>query len=212
MKIQDIRKDYKLSSLETENVNQNPIEQFKIWFSDALENNVLEPNAMVLSTVDTQSKPHARIVLVKDFSDLGFTFFTNYESNKGRELAHNQFACLTFFYPEMERQIRIEGTVSKISRTDSVAYFQTRPFGSKVGAHVSHQSTRINSREELEQKQLQIEKTYENIPIPIPEYWGGYLLTPNKIEFWQGRSNRLHDRILYALDQENYWQISRLSP
>lgn len=212
MKIQDIRTDYKLASLEIENVQPNPIEQFKIWFDEALKAQVLEPNAMVLSTVDAKLQPHARVVLVKDISDAGFTFFTNYQSNKGQELSQNSAACLTFFYPQMERQIRIEGSVSKISREASDLYFQSRPLGSKIGAWVSVQSKKINSRAELEQKQAELEKQYSEKPIPIPEYWGGYLLKPNLIEFWQGRSSRLHDRILYELDTNQNWQISRLSP
>lgn len=212
MKIQDIRTDYKLASLEIENVQPNPIEQFKIWFEEAIKDQVLEPNAMVLSTVDANLQPHARVVLVKDISESGFTFFTNYQSNKGQELSQNSAACLTFFYPQMERQIRIEGSVSKISREASDLYFQSRPLGSKIGAWVSVQSKKINSRAELEQKQAELEKQYSEKPIPIPEYWGGYLLKPNLIEFWQGRSSRLHDRILYELDSSKNWQISRLSP
>lgn len=212
MKIQDIRTDYKLASLEIENVQPNPIEQFKIWFEEAIKDQVLEPNAMVLSTVDANLQPHARVVLVKDISESGFTFFTNYQSNKGQELSQNSAACLTFFYPQMERQIRIEGSVSKISREESDLYFQSRPLGSKIGAWVSEQSKKINSRAELEQKQAELEKQYSEKPIPIPEYWGGYLLNPNLIEFWQGRSSRLHDRILYELDSSKNWQISRLSP
>lgn len=212
MKIQDIRTDYKLASLEIENVQPNPIEQFKIWFEEAIKAQILEPNAMVLSTVDANLQPHARVVLVKDISESGFTFFTNYQSNKGQELSQNSAACLTFFYPQMERQIRIEGSVSKISREESDLYFQSRPLGSKIGAWVSEQSKKINSRAELEQKQAELEKQYSEKPIPIPEYWGGYLLNPNLIEFWQGRSSRLHDRILYELDSSKNWQISRLSP
>ncbi|TAF76335.1 MAG: pyridoxamine 5'-phosphate oxidase [Bacteroidetes bacterium] len=212
MKIQDIRTDYKLASLEIENVQPNPIEQFKIWFEEAIKDQVLEPNAMVLSTVDANLQPHARVVLVKDISESGFTFFTNYQSNKGQELSQNSAACLTFFYPQMERQIRIEGSVSKISREESDLYFQSRPLGSKIGAWVSEQSKKINSRAELEQKQAELEKQYSEKPIPIPEYWGGYLLKPNMVEFWQGRSSRLHDRILYELDSSKNWQISRLSP
>lgn len=212
MNIQDIRTDYKLASLEIENVQPNPIEQFKIWFEEAIKAQVLEPNAMVLSTVDAHHKPHARVVLVKDISDAGFTFFTNYQSNKGQELSQNSAACLTFFYPQMERQIRIEGSVSKISREASDLYFQSRPFGSKIGAWVSAQSKKINTRTELEQKQAELEKQYIEKPVPIPEYWGGYLLKPNLMEFWQGRSSRLHDRILYELDIHKIWQISRLSP
>lgn len=212
MKIQDIRTDYKLASLEIENVQPNPIEQFKIWFEEAIKAQILEPNAMVLSTVDANLQPHARVVLVKDISESGFTFFTNYQSNKGQELSQNTAACLTFFYPQMERQIRIEGSVSKISREESDLYFQSRPLGSKIGAWVSEQSKKINSRAELEQKQAELEKQYSEKPIPIPEYWGGYLLNPNLIEFWQGRSSRLHDRILYELDSSKNWQISRLSP
>lgn len=212
MKIQDIRTDYKLASLEIENVCQNPVEQFNIWFEEAIKAHVLEPNAMVLSTVDANHKPHARVVLVKGISDSGFTFFTNYESNKGQELNQNSAACLTFFYPQMERQIRIEGLVSKISRSASDLYFQSRPFGSKIGAHVSQQSTKINHRQELEQKQQELEKEFAQKPIPIPANWGGYLLNPTAVEFWQGRSSRLHDRILYELNLDNNWIISRLSP
>lgn len=212
MKIQDLRIDYKQASLEIENINQNPIEQFKTWFQEALDANVLEPNAMVLSTVDNKGKPHARVVLVKDISDAGFTFFTNYESNKGQELNKNNNACLTFFYPQLERQIRIEGIVSKTTREASDLYFQSRPFGSRIGAHVSQQSKKINSRAELEQKQQELEQQYADQNIPLPKNWGGYVLEPTSIEFWQGRSSRLHDRILFERQNNGKWNISRLSP
>lgn len=209
--IKDIRKDYTLHSLEVEMVNTNAIEQFKSWFDEAILAKVYEPNAMVLSTVCLDNQPHARVVLVKEISPEGFTFFSNYESNKAQQITKNNKVCLLFFWPELERQVRIEGTVSKISKEASEKYFHSRPKSSQIGAHVSAQSTIIEDRTILELRQMQLTEKYEGQIIPLPDNWGGYLVNPTSIEFWQGRASRLHDRLLYTL-ASNKWTIARLAP
>lgn len=211
LKIDDLRLNYTLSSLEIEAVCAHPTEQLELWFSDAIAQKITEPNAMILSTVDENHKPHARVVLAKSISKDGIQFFTNYNSNKAKELMANFFASLTFFYPDMERQIRIEGIVSKISKAESETYFHSRPIASQIGAHVSEQSKPIASRQVLEQKQAQLEAQFEGKIIPIPDFWGGYILKPTYFEFWQGRTSRLHDRIAYTFENNN-WKIERLSP
>ncbi len=211
LKIDDLRLNYTRSSLEIEEVYKNPIQQLEAWFSEAIAQNIIEPNAMVLSTVDRFHKPHSRVVLAKAISNDGIQFFTNYTSHKAQDLDSNQNACVTFFYPDLERQIRIEGTVGKISREESEKYFHSRPKSSQIGAHVSDQSKVIHSREILEQKQALLESQFEGKVIPLPDFWGGYLLKPTYFEFWQGRTSRLHDRIAYTLS-ENGWKIERLSP
>lgn len=212
MDIHSIRKDYKIGTLDTKDVHPNPITQFQKWFNEALKAEVLEPNAMTLATLDSENRPHARIVLVKDISENGFTFFTNYLSNKGKEIAAQPQAALLFFWPELERQVRIEGIIEKVSKEESSTYFHSRPRGSQVGAHVSPQSQIIPNRDYLETLQAELEKKFEGKEIPIPDYWGGYLLKPQSVEFWQGRPSRLHDRILYSKDKENNWKIERLAP
>ena len=204
-----LRLNYLLNELVEENVLKNPFKQFEKWFNEALEAQILEPNAMHLATV-SNGKPHGRIVLLKGFDENGFVFYTNYESNKGKEIGETPFASLTFFWGGMERQVRIEGNIVKTSAQESDEYFQSRPHGSQVGAWVSHQSS-IVTRQELEQKQQELEALYANKTIPRPAYWGGYRVIPKRIEFWQGRPSRLHDRILFT-KVENDWKIDRLSP
>lgn len=206
-----LRLSYSQNELLEKNVLTNPFKQFAKWFDEALDAKVLEPNAMHASTI-SDGKPHGRIVLLKGFDENGFVFFTNYESNKGKEIEQNIFASLTFFWGDLERQVRIEGKIEKVSGQESDDYFHSRPRGSQIGAWVSNQSKVIDGRKVLEDKLLSLEKEFENIEIiPRPPHWGGYRVIPDKIEFWQGRPNRLHDRILYTKEANN-WKIERLSP
>lgn len=209
--ISDLRNEYTLNGLDKADVLPDPVAQFRQWFDAALKANVPEPNAMHVSTVTAEGRPDGRIVLLKDVSDAGFVFYTNYESRKGRELIEHPFATLTFFYPELERQIRIEGWVEKVSAEESDAYFSSRPRGSQIGAWVSHQSLVIDNREVLENRQRELEAQFAGQPIPRPPYWGGFRVVPDVLEFWQGRPSRLHDRIRYRKEDEN-WLIERLSP
>ena len=209
--IADIRKDYKLQSLHENEVAANPTEQFTTWWNEAISSNIDEVNAMTLATSSTNGKPDARIVLLKGYDENGFVFFTNYQSRKAQELAANPFATLVFFWKELERQVRIEGTVEKIAAADSDAYFNSRPVGSRIGAWASPQSTVISDRNLLEENVKQLELQYADGNIPRPEHWGGYVVKPTQVEFWQGRSSRLHDRIRYKLNN-NSWIIERLAP
>ena len=209
--ISDLRNEYTLNGLDKADVLPDPIAQFQQWFDAALKANVPEPNAMHVSTVTSEGRPDGRIVLLKDVSDAGFVFYTNYESRKGRELIGHPFATLTFFYPELERQIRIEGRVEKVSAEESDAYFSSRPRGSQIGAWVSHQSLVIDNREVLETRQRELEARFSGQSIPRPPYWGGFRVVPDVLEFWQGRPSRLHDRIRYRKEADN-WIIERLSP
>ncbi|WP_435354647.1 pyridoxamine 5'-phosphate oxidase [Emticicia sp. SJ17W-69] len=206
-----LRLSYSQNELLEKNVLSNPFKQFALWFEEALDAQVLEPNAMHVSTI-SDGKPHGRIVLLKGFDENGFVFFTNYESNKGKEIEKNIFASLTFFWGDLERQVRIEGKIDKVSVQESDEYFHSRPRGSQIGAWVSNQSKVIENRQVLEERLLNLEKEFEQTEvIPRPAHWGGYRVIPDKIEFWQGRPNRLHDRILYTKNV-NDWKIERLSP
>ncbi|MFD2936587.1 pyridoxamine 5'-phosphate oxidase [Spirosoma flavum] len=209
--ISDLRNEYTLNGLDAVDVLPDPIAQFQLWFDAALKANVPEPNAMHISTVTTEGRPDGRIVLLKDVSNTGFVFYTNYESRKGRELTEHPFATLTFFYSELERQIRIEGHVEKVSADESDEYFNSRPRGSQIGAWVSHQSLVIDSRDVMENRQRELEAQFAGQPVPRPPYWGGFRVVPDAVEFWQGRPSRLHDRIRYRKEAEN-WLIERLSP
>ncbi len=211
MKISSIRKEYTLKSLDIEEVSSSPINQFREWFGEALRSEVLEVNAMSLSTMGLDGFPNGRIVLLKEL-DHGFVFFTNYQSEKGRELEALGKGALTFYWAELERQIRIKGVIEKVSAEESDAYFFSRPYASQVGAWSSPQSQQIQSREILEKRQEEIEGKFNNESMVRPEHWGGYRLLPSKIEFWQGRQSRLHDRILYEKAEDNSWGISRLAP
>jgi pyridoxamine 5'-phosphate oxidase len=209
--ISDLRKDYLLNGLDKSDVMPNPVEQFRAWFEAAVEAGVPEPNAMHVSTVSADGRPDGRIVLIKDVSEGGFVFYTNYESRKGRELTERPVAALTFFYPELERQIRIEGQVEKVSAEESDAYFNSRPRASQIGAWVSNQSRVVDSREVLENRQRELEIQFDGQTVPRPPHWGGFRVVPDALEFWQGRPSRLHDRIRYRKEGEQ-WIIERLSP
>jgi pyridoxamine 5'-phosphate oxidase len=209
--IADIRKDYKLRSLSELDVAANPIDQFTTWWNEALASNIDEVNAMTLATADANGRPSARIVLLKGISENGFEFFTNYESSKGKEMAANNKVALVFFWKELERQIRIEGAVSKLSEAESDKYFLSRPLESRIGAWSSPQSSIIENRAVLDENVLQTKAIFEGKEIPRPPFWGGYIVKPECIEFWQGRSSRLHDRIAYSLEND-IWSIKRLAP
>jgi pyridoxamine 5'-phosphate oxidase len=210
--VADLRKDYTLEGLSELEVDLNPFSQFKKWFDQALAGQLPEPNAMTIATVTPDGKPSARMVLLKDFDQRGFAFFTNYNSRKGQELAENPLAALVFWWAELERQVRICGYVEKVSVTESDQYFETRPVNSRLGAWVSNQSEVIESREVLERRLQEFHSKYENQEIPRPPHWGGLRVIPTEIEFWQGRSSRLHDRLLYTRLDNGSWKIERLSP
>lgn len=209
--ISDLRRDFTLKTLDAEDVLPNPIQQFEVWFQESIEARVLEPNAMNLATVGFDLKPSSRVVLLKQIRSEGFVFFTNYDSRKAQQIAENPNCALTFIWNELERQVRIEGRAEKIYPEESDAYFERRPVGSKLGAWSSPQSTIIPSREYLEMLVADFEQRFEDIDIKRPENWGGYLVKPVLIEFWQGRKSRLHDRIQYT-HLEGDWKINRLAP
>jgi len=211
-KIAALREDYKKATLRMEDVVDNPFEQFDHWFQEALNSKVPEPNAMTLATATKEGRPSARIVLLKGFSESGFKFYSNYLSHKGRELDANPYAGLVFSWLDLQRQIRIEGRVEKLSREDSAAYFKVRPKKSQIGAWVSNQSSIIAERKILEQEFEKLHNKYENDEqLPLPPNWGGYLVIPHTFEFWQGRRSRLHDRIQYKLE-DGVWKKHRLAP
>ena len=209
--IADIRKDYKLRSFAENEAAANPFEQFTNWFNEAVESNIDEVNAMTLATVNPEGKPSARIVLLKGMTEAGYTFYTNYESHKAKEMAENINVALVFFWKELERQIRIEGIVKKAPEDVSNTYFNSRPEESRIGAWSSPQSAIIPSREILEKNVLDIKEKFEGKEISRPTFWGGYTVEPVLFEFWQGRSNRLHDRIEYVKN-ETGWIKRRLAP
>jgi len=209
--IADIRNEYSSKSLARTDVDVNPIAQFNKWFNEAIRAEIDEVNAMTLSTASKEGKPSARIVLLKGVENNGFVFFTNYNSDKGQHLSENPYASLTFFWKELERQVRIDGKVEKISEADSITYFKSRPYKSRVGAWVSDQSKPLSSRIELVQKFTLKAAKFLGKQVPKPNFWGGYVLIPDRIEFWQGRQSRLHDRINYRLEN-GVWYIERLSP
>lgn len=210
--ISDLRKDYTLQDLSESEIDPNPFIQFKIWFDQALAAQLPEPNAMTIATATPDGSPSARMVLLKDFDERGFVFFTNYNSRKGQELAANPRASLVFWWAELERQVRILGTVEKISSAESDGYFEMRPANSRLGAWASNQSEVIASREFLEQRLQEWKSQYANQEVPRPPHWGGLRVIPTEIEFWQGRSSRLHDRLLYTRLDDGGWKIERLSP
>ncbi len=211
MSIADLRREYTKSGLLEEDLDADPIRQFSKWFKQALTADVAEPNAMTLATASPDGDPSGRIVLLKGFDKNGFTFFTNYRSRKARNLDRNPRACLVFFWKELERQVRIHGFVERISREESQIYFHSRPTGSQLGAWVSEQSRRIPDRRFLEDRLAEIRKRFDNQEIPLPDFWGGFRLRPESIEFWQGRPNRLHDRFLYTR-KGSEWTRERLAP
>ena len=210
MDISAIRKDYSIKSLDINDVKSDPMRQFSSWFDEAVNAEVLEVNAMTVSTIGMDGVPNARILLLKGI-DEGFVFFTNYQSEKGKELENNKSASLTFFWPELERQVRVRGSVEKVTEGESDTYFFSRPLGSQIGAWASPQSQPIQSRETLTMKQAELENKFLSKEITRPPHWGGYRLPPFPLEFWQGRPSRLHDRIKYEL-KNGEWMISRLAP
>ncbi len=209
--IANIRTDYKLKSLTEEDVKADAMEQFTQWWNEALQSDIYEVNAMTLATAGKDGRPSARIVLLKGYDRNGFVFFTNYGSTKGKEIAENPLACLLFFWKELERQVKIEGSIEKVSAAESDEYFFSRPEGSRIGAHTSPQSKPIANRQVLEDRYLELTEEFKGKNIPRPENWGGYIVKPTSMEFWQGRPSRLHDRILYTKVNET-WKIERLAP
>jgi pyridoxamine 5'-phosphate oxidase len=207
-----LRNEYRQRSLSERDANQDPFHQFGLWLNEAIAAGAHEPNAMTLATCTREGVPSARMVLLKDVGANGFTFYTNYLSRKGRELEDNPRAALVFYWPELERQVRVEGTVERTSEAESNKYWSTRPADSRLGSAASAQSEPAASREALEQQFELLRSQYKDGNIPRPKHWGGYRLRPLRIEFWQGRPNRLHDRIEYLLDGETHWVIQRLSP
>lgn len=202
-----------LAALTKDNIDANPIRQFQTWYDEVRASGVSEQDtiSMTLATTGTDGQPSARIVLLKSFDDRGFVFYTNYQSRKGQELSENPRASLLFYWPQLWRQVRIEGVVEKVSPAESEAYFQSRPLGSKLGAWASNQSQVVDQRETLEARFAELQKRFGE-DIPRPEHWGGYRLKPNSIEFWQGRDNRLHDRLRYQRQEDGGWLIERLGP
>jgi pyridoxamine 5'-phosphate oxidase len=208
----NLRAKYTTRGLDIKDLNPNPFLQFELWFNQVMEAKLTEPNAFSLATVGTDMMPSIRTVLLKIFDETGFVFFTNYKSTKAKQIEENPKAAALFAWLDLERQIKIEGNIEKISTTQSLKYFLSRPKGSQIGAWVSHQSQVISSRSLLEQKFDEIRKKFVKGEVPFPDFWGGYIIKPTKIEFWQGGQDRLHDRFLYELQDDNSWSISRLAP
>lgn len=210
--IAEIRKDYQLAELDETVCGDDPLSFFGKWLAEAESAQISEVNAMTLATVDAASKPHARVVLLKGLDEKGFVFFTNYNSAKGQELVLQPWGALVFFWKELERQVRIEGNISKVSAAENDQYFHSRPEGSRLGAWASPQSQVISDRAILEENYKVFEEKFSGTGIPRPEHWGGYRLVPDSIEFWQGRSNRMHDRILFNKNHHSHWEKKRLAP
>ena len=212
MSLAALREEYRLAGLSEVNCETNPILQFERWMKDAQAAHLKEPNAMTLATATADGRPSARTILLKEVSDLGFVFYTNYGSRKARELDANPLAALTFYWAELERQVRVEGRVRRVSQEESEAYFRLRPRGSRLGAWASHQSELVASREEMDARLQEVEHVYGSDDIPLPEFWGGYCLAHDAVEFWQGRPNRMHDRLRYRKNGETSWLLERLWP
>lgn len=210
-RINSERRDFELAKLQEVELLDNPFDFFKQWLETAIKNEINEPNAFCLSTVEN-NKPSSRILYIRDLLENGLVFYTNYNSKKGKHLEQNQNACANFFWPELERQIRIEGTIEKASKDISDAYFASRPRESQIGAWASEQSKPMASRKVLEDLMEALRKDFENKPVPRPEFWGGYILKPTYFEFWQGRKSRLHDRFSYTLNDDQNWDILRMFP
>lgn len=209
-KLKNMRRDYKLSELNEESVEKNPFEQFSIWFQEMLNAEFYDPTAFIISTC-TNNRPSSRVVLLKSYDENGFVFFTNYNSRKGKALEDNPLASMLFYWDKLERQIRIEGKVSKLSIEESEEYYNSRPYESRIAAYASKQSRKVNYKEELTDRFIRYTNEYPENP-PLPEFWGGYRVIPEYFEFWQGRSNRMHDRIVYEKANIGKWEIKRLFP
>jgi pyridoxamine 5'-phosphate oxidase len=212
MEIDELRREYNSDGLRESDAAESPFEQFELWFQHAVDGKIDLPDAMTLATVSKDGIPSARIVLLRGFDERGFVFYTDYQSQKGRELAENPNAALVFYWRELDRQIRVSGTVSTVSREESGKYFRSRPVGSQLAALASKQGKVIPNRQKLEYKYKQLMETYRQKAIPLPPYWGGFRLSPDWYEFWQGRPNRLHDRLRYTHHPGGHWKIERLSP
>jgi pyridoxamine 5'-phosphate oxidase len=210
--ISDLRKEYTLHGLSEAEADPDPIGQFARWFDQAIAAGLVEPNAMTLATVGADGQPSARVVLLKSFDARGFVFYTNYLSRKGRDLEIDPRVALVFYWPDLERQVRIEGTATRVAADESDAYFASRPPGSRIGAWASPQSRLIEGRESLEREVARLTQAFGDGPIARPPHWGGYRVSPSVFEFWQGRPSRLHDRLRYRRDSEGEWIIERLAP
>lgn len=210
--IADLRREYSQAALDIDSALSDPLKQFQQWFKEAQEAEVLEPNAMVLSTVDASHRPFQRTVLMKALDDKGIVFYTNYKSRKADQIEENNQVSVLFPWYALERQVLVTGKAEKISTKESMAYFASRPFGSRLGAWVSQQSQVISSRSILEMKLAEMKQKFKDGKVPLPDFWGGYRILPESFEFWQGRKNRLHDRLLYTSDEEANWKIERMAP
>ncbi len=211
IRLSELRRDYSAKELSEATIDSDPIAQFSVWMTEALNSQIIDVNAMAVSTVDAQNRPSSRVVLLKGFNADGFVFFTNYESKKATDLAGNPSIALHFFWPQLERQVMISGVAEKTSRAESEEYFATRPLESRIGAWASNQSHILSSRAELVEKAGEVRSRFDGQEVPCPPFWGGFRVRPERFEFWQGRPSRLHDRIVY-IRAEGAWQIARLSP
>ena len=211
-RIARLRKEYVQAGLTEAGADPDPVKQFGLWFDEALAADLHEPNAMILATATRDGRPSARVALLKGFDERGFVFYTNYEGRKGRELEANPYCALVFYWGELERQVRVEGRASRVPEKESDAYYESRPRGSRIGAWASEQSRPVESREVLEERVRALEAEYEGSGVPRPPFWGGYRVEPEAVEFWQGRENRMHDRLVYRCSEGGAWHRQRLQP